>query len=145
MDKLVSDVMYKNIILVHADDTIEKVERIFRIHKGAFAAVMDEEGLFYGLITASMLFGFQMAAKNLGALKARGICTQKVITVKENTSIKQAAELLVRKNVEHLIVMENDQVLGVLTSTQLLKALLLIIDPHCLGVPQRKGFFVGLT
>ena len=71
MDKFVSAVMQKNIIIVQVDDPIEKVERIFRIHKSAFAAVMDEEGLFYGLITSSALFGFQMAAKSNGELRAR--------------------------------------------------------------------------
>jgi len=144
VDKIVAAVMQKNIIFVQADDPLEKVERTFRIRKVTYAAVMDEEGLFYGLITANTIFGILMAAKSISTLKARDICIQKVITVKESTNIRQAAELLIRKNAEHLIVLENDQVLGVLSSMHLLKELLLEIDPAILGVADKKGFFLGL-
>lgn len=79
MQRPLSALMQQNIVTVAQSDPLEKVERLFRIHRQAYAVVLDPEGHYYGLIPASHLLGFQLAWKNVGALHAGEICQQRVI------------------------------------------------------------------
>lgn len=144
-ERLITSIMQKNMVMVHVNDPIEKVERIFRIHRQAFAVVMDEEGQYYGLITAANLLGFQLAWKNLGVLQAREICCTKVIAGSLTMKVKEAAELMLRKSADFLVIMEGDQVHGVVSPHNLLRELLLAVDPACFGLVDEKGVFVGLV
>lgn len=143
-EKLVTTIMQKNIVLVQVNDPIEKVERIFRIHRQAFAVVLDEDGQYYGLITASNLLGFQLAWKNVGVLKAREICCTKVISGSVKMKVREAAELMLRKTADYLVIMEAEQVIGVVSPHNLMRELMLELDPACFGLVDDKGVFVGL-
>lgn len=144
-EKLIATIMQKNIVLVQVNDPIEKVERLFRIHRQAFAVVLDEDGQYYGLITATNLLGFQLAWKNVGVLKAREICCTKVISGGMLMKVREAAELMLRKSADYLVIMEGEQVLGVVSPHNLMRELLLELDPACFGVVDDKGVFVGLV
>jgi signal-transduction protein with cAMP-binding, CBS, and nucleotidyltransferase domain len=144
MHKPLSTLMQQSLVTVAMDDPIEKVERLFRIHRQAYAIVLDEEQQYYGLITASHLLGFQMAWKNVGALQAREICQHRVIATQPSVSAREAAELMLRKNAEYLVVMEAGRVLGVVPVLALLRELLYELDPTLRQLRDDKGHFAGL-
>jgi len=144
MQRPLSALMHQNIVIVAMDDSIEKVERLFRIHRQAYAVVLDAEQNYYGLISASHLLGFQLAWKNIGALHASEICQQRVIAAPPTQSVQDAAELMLRKNAEFLVVMELGRVLGVVPVLALLRELLFQLDPARDGLRDERGFFAGL-
>lgn len=140
-EKPISVIMQKHFIAVHVEDPIEKVERLFRIHREAYALVMDEDGEYFGLITATNLLGFQLAWKNVGVLKAREICCPKVIAGGAKMKIREAAELMLRKAADFLVVMEAGEVLGIVSPLNLMRELLLELNPSCFKAVDEKGIF----
>lgn len=143
MNTPVSTLMHNYFFTVGMNFPIEKVERIFRIHKHSFAVVTDEDGNFFGLITAATMLRFHMAWKKTGALTAGEISTQNVSAVGPLTDLKTACEVLLRRSAEFLVVMENDEVLGILTPQNLLRYTLMSVDPQLRSNPAEKGFFAG--
>lgn len=144
MQKPLSALMQQNIVSVAMEDSIEKVERLFRIHRQAYAVVLDEDRNYYGLITASHLLGFQLAWKNIGALQASEICQQRVIATQPSLAVREAAELMLRRNAEYLVVMEGGAVVGVVPVLALLRELLFQLNPDQQGPRDDKGFFAAL-
>lgn len=144
MQRPLSALMQRNIVMVAMSDPIEKVERLFRIHRQAYAVVLDEEQNYYGLITSSHLLGFQLAWKNVGALQASEICQHRVVATQPAQSIQDAAELMLRKNAEFLVVMEAGSVIGVVPVLALLRELLFLLDPARADIREERGFFAGL-
>lgn len=144
MQKPLSALMQQNVVVVAMSDPMEKVERLFRIHRQSYAVVLDEEQDFYGLITASHLLGFQLAWKNVGALQASEICQHRVIAVQPTKSVQEAAELMLRRNAEFIVVMEAGRVLGVVPVLALLREVLFQLDPARVDIPEERGFFAGM-
>lgn len=145
MQKPVAALMQQNIVTVAMDDSIEKVERLFRIHRQTYAVVLDAEQHYYGLISASHLLGFQLAWKNIGALQASEICQHRVIAAQPSLSVAEAAELMLRKNAEYLVVMNDTGVSGVVPVLSLLRELLCLLDPARPATLDQRGFFAGLS
>ncbi len=50
--------------------------------------------------------------------------TKKIITIKEETTIKEAAEILASKEFHALPVLKDDHLTGIITTTDLIKYLL---------------------
>ena len=144
MHKPLSALMQQNLVTVAMDDPIEKVERLFRLHRQAYAVVLDEEQNYYGLITASHLLGFQLAWKNVGALRASEICLHRVIATHPQLPVREAAELLLRKNAEFLVIMEAGCVKGVVPVLAVLRELLFELDPALQATHVERGYFAGL-
>lgn len=144
MQKPLAAVMQNNLVKVAMDDPIEKVERLFRIHRQTYAVVLDADGSYSGLITASHLLGFQLAWKNIGALQASEICQQRVISAPPAMCVREAAELMLRKNADFLVIMDGLDVVGVVPVQALLRELLMQLDPALQMVRDERSFFAGL-
>lgn len=144
MQRCLSELMQQNFVTVAMDDAIEKVERLFRVHRQAYAVVLDEEQNYFGLITASHLLGFQLAWKNVGALRASEICLQRVLATQPGLPARAAAELMLRRNAEYLVVMEGGSVRGIVPVLALLRELLFELDPALQGPRDERGHFAGL-
>ena len=144
MDKMVSAIMQKSLITVNVDDPVEKVERLLRTHRLTCVPVLDDDGHCYGLINASHLIEFHMTRKNAMALKAWEVCLNKVLSVNFNMRVRDAAELMIRKQVHHLLVVDAGQVHGLVTSLDLVRELLSTLDPTFQGATDAKGLYAGL-
>jgi CBS domain-containing protein len=145
MHKPLRELMQQHLVLVAMDDPIEKVERLFRIHRQAFAVVLNSEQQYYGLVSASHLLGFQLVWKNTGAVLVHEICQQRVIAAPSSLPLREAADLMLRKNAEYLVVMDDAVVVGVVPVLSLLRELLLLLDPEEQSVRDDKGYFGRLS
>lgn len=144
MDKPLSELLQRSFMTVAADDSIEKVERLFRLQRRAYAVVLDAEQNYCGLIPASHLLGFQLAWKNTGALLAREICVQRVLATHAQLQVREAAELLLRKNADYLVAMEAGQVKGVVPVLAVLRELLQQLEGGRRLQPQHEDRLAGL-
>lgn len=130
----VSTIMTKNIITLNSTDKLDTAERIFKKHNirhipviegekiigmlsltdllrisfvdSAFSEESEVETIVYNMFTIS-----QVMAKNLKS-------------VSQNTTIKEVAEILAEKEFHALPVVENDKLVGIVTTTDLIIYLL---------------------
>jgi CBS domain-containing protein len=53
------------------------------------------------------------------------MCTHKTIEVSPGISVKQAAELMVKNNIHHLVVVEDGSIKGIVSSIDILRGAVL--------------------
>lgn len=135
----INHIMTKDVITVHENDTIEKCANLLTTHHLSGLPVVDEEGHVKGIITEGDLIRrstkvqtpaylellggiiyldnpnkFLDEVKKSMGLFAHEVMTEDVITVLPETEVEQAANLLVRKKIKRLPVLdENDKLIGI--------------------------------
>lgn|SRR5690625_523104 len=135
----INQIMTKDVITVHENDTIEKCANLLTTHNLSGLPVVDEEGHVKGIITEGDLIRrstkvqtpaylellggiiyldnpnkFLDEVKKSMGLFAHEVMTEDVITVLPETEVEQAANLLVRKKIKRLPVLdENDKLIGI--------------------------------
>jgi CBS domain-containing protein len=119
MDKPISALMERNMTTVDVDDAVAKVEEVLNSHNLTCEPVLDSNGRCFGVISSSDLVRFYALHKNLKAERAREVCTHKVIEVCPDTSVEEAADLMVENKIHHIIVMENKVIKGIVSSVDL--------------------------
>ena len=121
MDKPISSLMEKHVTVVDIDDTVDRVKEILDSHKLSCVPVVDSKGNCFGVISATDLVHFHTMRKNQKAERAWEVCTHKVIEVSPDISVKEAAELMVKNKIHHLVVTENKSIKGIVSSIDLVR------------------------
>jgi len=130
----VSAIMTSDVITVNHDDDLETAEALFKKHKIrhipvvrgkkiigmlsytdllriSFADAVDEDEQQVDTVVYNMFTIEQVMAKNL-------------ISVNANTTIKEVAEILAKKEFHALPVLDNDKIVGIVTTTDLINYLI---------------------
>ena len=107
---------------VRADDTIEQVSEKLRSEGLSFAPVVESpNGLPLGIITAADLLQFQAARRDPKSVQAWQICSYRPIEVTPDTPVGHVARLMVERHIHHIVVMENKEMKGVVSSLDFVK------------------------
>jgi len=125
MDKPISSLMEKYITTVDINDTVDKVEELLDSHKLSCVPVVDSKGGCFGVISAPDLVHFHAIRKNPRAVRAWEVCTHKIIEVSPDISVKEAAELMVKNKVHHIVITENEIIRGIVSSIDIVEEYLL--------------------
>ena len=131
----VSKIMSTNVVTVHHGDPVSKVRQLIREHGVHHIPVVSGQKLI-GIVTHSdMLRVSFSAAFNTDeravdatldhTMNLDDVMQKDPISVKETASIRDAAQLLVQGNIHSLpVVSEGDKLVGMVTSTDLIRYLL---------------------
>jgi CBS domain-containing protein len=129
LDQLISSLMEQHIVSVGLEDSIGRVEEILDIRKLSCVPVVDAENRCFGVISAPDLVHFHRLRKNPASAKAWEICTHRVIEVAPTLSVREAAELMVAHRIHHLVVVDGEAIIGIVSSLDLVRDCLL--RGHC--------------
>ncbi|WP_174591006.1 CBS domain-containing protein [Methanocella conradii] len=130
----VSSIMSEDVISVDADDRVGKVINIFR-EEGISRVPVMSNGKLVGIVTMHDLLELIMPKKvgagkdSVGAnnspmrnIKVKDIMTDSVLTVKPESTIREAVNLMLDHDVHSLVVFD-EKVKGIITRTDVLLAL----------------------
>jgi len=118
MAKSVKDLMTVGALVAATDETVgEARDKMSRHHIGALP-VVDAGGGLVGILTANDLLGDYSATLPLSRLM-----TTHVHTVAPASDAREAAALLRRHRRHHLVVVDGERVVGVLSALDLLALL----------------------
>lgn len=112
----IATLMQDAVITVDIDDTVEQVERILAEHHFSFVLVVDARRFCCGIIRRRDIRRFHARGKNPRACHAWEICTPRLIDVSPDTSIAEAAGLMARKHIPHIVVTEHGILQGLVTA-----------------------------
>lgn len=128
-----STIMTSNIIKLNITDSLTKAEEIFKKYKVRHLPVVSGNKLV-GILSYTDLLKISLAdfkeddesiditVYNMFTLEQ--VMVKNVTTVQANENIKFAAEILAEKDFRALPVMDGDLLVGILTTTDLIKYLL---------------------
>ena len=125
MDVKVADVMVPRVLVAMPTDKVSYIREVMR-GKGIHAVpVIDEESRPAGIVTSTDLMD-----EPRGDLEVADIMTKDVITVPQFDPVHVAARMMRSNAVHHLVVTHEGEIVGILSSFDLLK----VIEKHEFGI-----------
>ena len=115
---LVRDLMAeRRFQVVHKDTVISEVAGIFEAEKISGAPLVDDTGEVVGMITKSDIVHFEFVGGDPFVGRAWEIARRRIKTIREDASIKEAAQAMLEDHIHRLMVVDDeDEPIGMLTS-----------------------------
>lgn len=122
----VADLMSRELLTIDIDRSLRDARRLMEKH-GVSRLVVTDEGRVVGILTERDM------ARRLGTYVERKLsdahvfvsaaCTKQLITIGPEQSVERAAQLMLEHGISSLMVSDDEKVVGILTKTDLIKAL----------------------
>lgn len=121
----VEEYMTSPVVVASPRDSLARVRNLMIRYRVGRIVVIDEAGHPVGIITKTDLARVVSANphKSIDTIRAEEAMTPKPITLKPRSGIRDAAKIMLEKNIGGIpIVDEDDRLVGIITKTDLVKA-----------------------
>ena len=115
----VADLMTADVLTVDQDTPLSQIARVLRA-RDVGSAIVTDEGKLVGVISERELVDSIAAGRNPDVGTAIMWMRQDFATAVPDMSVERAAELMRESHVRHLPVVENEQLVGVISVSNLL-------------------------
>ena len=129
----VSKIMTRNVVKLNVHDSLTKAEQLFKKHRIRHIPVVSGSKVV-GIISYTDLLKIAVAdytdddlsvvTTTYNMFSLEQVMTKDVVTVLSYTSIKEVAEIFVSNDFRALPVLYEDQLVGIVTTTDIIKYLL---------------------
>ena len=117
----VRDAMVKDLVMVDYRTPVKEVCRIMG-EKKIGSVLVTREGKPYGIFTERDLVSRVLLEGSLDDEVGK-YCSSPLITVSPDYSLREAARIMADMKIKRLVVIENDEVVGIFTASDLAKAI----------------------
>ncbi len=141
------DIMTRDVITVKPDATIEELARLLIDHRISGVPVVDDEGKIAGIVTendlirknkrlhiptvirlfdAYLLLGsksLEKEIKNIAATTVDEICTKKVVSIEEETTLEEIATIMAEQHIHLLPVLRDRRVVGIVGKADMVRSM----------------------
>jgi len=117
MNEFISSLMQRSVTSVGMDQSVAQVEALLVSKRLTWVPVLNSsrrEAL--GVISAWDIVGFHAQGRDAATTHAWQMCSYKPIVVDLETPIATVAELMVERNVHHVVVVDRNGIAGVVSS-----------------------------
>ncbi len=130
----VSTIMTKNVVKLNVSDDLTKAEMLFKKHHIRHIPVVNGN-VIIGMLSYTDLLRISFAdaidddedvvdTTVYNMFTVEQVMAKKIVSISPETTIKEAAEILARKEFHALPVCEGDLLVGIVTTTDLIKYLI---------------------
>jgi predicted transcriptional regulator len=113
--------MTENIVNIDPEKMVCELEGLFISHNISAAPLVDQDGKVSGFVTKSDINRFHFTEGDPYYTRAWEIANPKVSTIEAEASIEEAANLMLEKYLHHLLVVNEDDIVGMLSSFDFIK------------------------
>ncbi|MFP3871963.1 MAG: cyclic nucleotide-binding/CBS domain-containing protein [Candidatus Natronoplasma sp.] len=126
---LVQDVMSKNPVVINENETVERAANLMKEADIGSLVVVDDDQNISGIIT-EMDIVKKIVAENLPSddVRIKEVMSKPVHTIDVDRLVQEAAETMAEKNIRRLPVMENGEMIGIITENDVLEISPTLID-----------------
>ena len=141
------NIMTENVITVRAEATVEELARLLMEHKISGVPVVDDAGKIEGIVTENDLIrknkrlhiptiirlfdaylmvgskSMEKEIKNMAATTVDEICTRKVVSITEETSLDEIATIMAEQHVHLLPVLSDGSVVGIVGKADMVRSM----------------------
>jgi predicted transcriptional regulator len=116
--------MSKNVIKVNYEISVLEISKTMVKRRISSVVIIDNNDKIIGIVTEKDLIK-EVCAKNLLAttLTAAKVMSSPLITISKNSTINDATKLMVEKKIKHLAIHDNNDIIGILTTYDLINVL----------------------
>lgn len=128
----VRDIMSTDVTVIDRNDDVLSIENIMNtkhvrhlpvVEEGGVVGMVSQRDIFKAAMSSAMGYGEKAQQGFLHSVRVKAIMVYPVITVSPETTVDAAIELMLQKGIGCLPVVDNGQVVGMLTKTDLLRRL----------------------
>jgi signal-transduction protein with cAMP-binding, CBS, and nucleotidyltransferase domain len=118
------EIMSKNVVKVNHEISALEISKIMVKRRVSSVSIIDNDNKIIGIVTEKDLIR-EVCAKNILAntLTAAKVMSSPLITISKNSSINDATKLMVEKKIKHLAIHENNDIIGIVTTYDLINVL----------------------
>ena len=116
MNTKVYDLMLEQVITVQPHHTVDHVRRLISTNHIHAIPVVDSEGDLVGIVSSA-----DLVSDFKGRTPVSQIMTRKVYTVPQDDDVHTAARVMRSHRIHHLVVTDDQKVIGILSSFDLLR------------------------
>jgi acetoin utilization protein AcuB len=158
---LVRERMSRNPVTISSDAPITEALKVMRMHSVRRLPVLDDTGRMVGIVSEKdLLYASPSSATSLSIyemhymlsqLKVTEVMTTDVTTISADTPLEEAARIMADNKIGGLPVMQDDQLVGIITETDIFKVFLEMLGARDHGlrltveIPERKGEIARIT
>jgi acetoin utilization protein AcuB len=158
---LVGTRMTRNPITVRDDTSMYDALKIMRENKVRRLPVLDQDGKLVGMVSEKdLLYASPSPATSLSVweisyltskISVKELMSRQLVTVCEDCPLEEAARLMVDNKIGGVPVIRGDQLVGIITETDLFKIFLELLGARAQGtrfslvVPERKGMLADIS
>ena len=118
-----------SIVSVQADMVVTEAARIMADNRVGFTTVIDDEGTPIGVLSERDILGsLTEGTEAADRTPVSSVMTQKMVDCQITDNVLQAIRLMGSNNIRHLIVLEDGEIAGVLSSRDLFDIMAKRID-----------------
>jgi len=110
------DLMTSPVVTMHRDTLVCEAEGVFISQKITGAPLVDNDENLVGFLSKSDFVRFVFTGGDSEYARVWEIATPRVISVAPSTSIKEAARKMIDEHVHHLLVLDHDKPIGMVTA-----------------------------
>lgn len=126
---LVRDIMARNVKTVRVDDTaLEAVSKMNKFHIGS--VIVTNNGRPIGIITErNILQRIVEPRLDPAVVAVKDIMSSPLVTIDANAAVEEAAQIMARKRIKKLPVVDKDKLVGVVSTSDIVRS-----NPTQLGI-----------
>jgi CBS domain-containing membrane protein len=138
-ERPVSEIMQTELAILAPDERLDLADDVMKlgrvrhmpvVEEGRLVGVLSHRDLLASSLTRALDFDAQHRRSFMRSIEVREAMTRELVTVQPQTSLRAAAELLVRRKIGCLLVVEGaDTLVGMVTDVDLLRAALISDEP----------------
>lgn len=117
----VEDIMVTDVHTIDVSSSLEDVLRNY-VEKGKGSSIVVKDGVKVGIVTTWDVLEAIAEGDDLAEVKVWEVMERDLVTISPKASIKEAAEMMVKNVVWRLLVEEGDEIIGMLSATDILHA-----------------------
>lgn len=121
MNEAISTIMTKGVKTVYSYDTLDIVRYRLIHDKIHHLPVINDKNEILGIVTSYDLLKLDIPISDYGKVFVTDIMNKKIVKVDPNDKIGTAAELLLDRRFHALPVVENKQLIGIVTSSDIMQ------------------------
>jgi len=114
--RAVSDIMTTTVRTMHRDTYVCDVERVFVTNKISGAPLVDDSGDIVGFVSNSDVTRFDSTGDDPNYARVHEIANSPVFTIDPTAPIEEAAQKMLIEHVHHLVVMDEETIVGMLSA-----------------------------
>ena len=118
------DIMRKRVLSVTPQTTLSDLARLLAEHHVSGVPVLGTQGDLIGVVSQTDL----LRREHAGATVAT-VMTPWTISFEEDTEVKELARQMMAKKIHRLIITRDGRLSGIVTSTDMVRALLALLEP----------------
>jgi CBS domain-containing protein len=120
----ITSLMQVPVWTVRMDDTVQAAETFLSSHGLSWAPIVSDTGEAVGVLSADDLMRFRTGNQDAAVTPVWQLGTYKPVCVGPETTVGAVASLMVERKIHHVVVIENNDIKGVVSSLDLLHKLI---------------------